>query len=112
LPKQPAEGVPQQRRSARDQELSDVLQAASQRIGYDLSGSLAGHRLSGVEKAKRDLLIYWIWQSGAIRNAEIGKLFGLTFSAVSHIVQGMKTKLVCDRELSSLFEGIHSQYKL
>jgi putative transposase len=108
LPKQPAEAVPQQRRLARDQELPTILQAASQRIGYDLSRSLAGRRLSGVEKEKRDLLIYWIWKAGVFTNAEIGKRFGLTYSAVSHSVQGMKAKLACDRELRSLFERINS----
>ena len=112
LPKEPVEAVPQQRRLARDQELPDMIQAAAQRIGYDLSLSLAGRRLSGVEKGKRDLLIYWTWKAGVFTNTEIGKHFSLTYSAVSHIVQSMKVKFACDRELRSLFEGINSQYKL
>jgi putative transposase len=112
LPEHPAEAIPQQRRLARDQEFPDALQAVSRRIGCDLSRLLSGRRLSGVEKEKRDLLIYWTWKSGRFTNAQIGQFFGLTYSAVSHCVQGMKTKLGCNRELGSLLEQINSQYKL
>jgi hypothetical protein len=88
--------------------LPGVLHAASQRIGYDLSRLPAGRRLSGVEKEKRDLLIYWIWKAGVFTNTEIGKHFGLTYSAVSHSVLSIKAKLVADRGLRSLFERINS----
>jgi chromosomal replication initiation ATPase DnaA len=64
------------------------------------------------EKDKRDLLIYWIWQSGRLTNAQIGNLFGLTHSAVSHNVTGIKKKMRTDKGLRTLIRKLDSQFTL
>jgi len=68
--------------------------------------------VSGVEKEKRDVLIYWVWKAGLLTNEQVGTLFGLTYSAVSHSVQEMKKKLRSDKELSTVFGRLNSQFKI
>lgn len=112
LPAQPAAAVPQQRQLAKDIEWRTCLEAAAQQIGCDLPRLATKRRVSGVEKDKRDILIYWIWKAGRFTNEEIGTYFGLTYSAVSHSVREMKKKLESDKELRTIIEGLNSQFKL
>ncbi len=112
LPEHLAAAVPQQLRLARDKELHVILKAAAQQIGCDLPRLIEARRVSGIEKEKRDALIYWVWKAGRFTNGQIGKLFGLTYSAVSHSILEMKRKLSSDKELRTLFERINSQFKL
>jgi hypothetical protein len=63
-------------------------------------------------KEKRDILIYWVWKAGRFTNEQIEKLFGLTYSAVSHCIRQMKKKLRSAQELRTLFESLNSQFKL
>ncbi len=104
LPEHLAAAVPQQLRLARDKELHVILKAAAQQIGCDLPRLIEARRVSGIEKEKRDALIYWVWKAGRFTNGQIGKLFGLTYSAVSHSVLEMKRKLSSDKELRTLTE--------
>jgi REP element-mobilizing transposase RayT len=112
LPEPPAAAVPQQLRLARDKELHAILKAAAQQVGCDLPRLIAERRVSGVEKEKRDVLIYWVWKAGLFTNEQIGTLFGLTYSSVSHSVQEMKKKLRSDKELRILLGRLNSQFKL
>jgi hypothetical protein len=41
-------------------------------------------RVSGFEKEKRDVLIYWVCKAGWFTNERVGTFFGLTRFAVSH----------------------------
>lgn len=92
--------------------MAEIFRAAAERLGYAPRRAIAGRRLSGVEKEKRDVLVYWVWKTGLFTNAQIGKHFGLTYSAISHSVQGIKKKLQSDKKLKYLFAHINSQYKL
>jgi len=112
LPEHPAAAIPEQLRLARDKELHTILKAAADQLGCDLSRLIAERRVSGVEKEKRDVLIYWVWKAGLLTNEQVGTLFGLTYSAVSHSVQEMKKKLRSDKELSTVFGRLNSQFKL
>jgi hypothetical protein len=112
LPEMPTAEVPQQQRLARDKEFQAILEAGARHIGCDLARFCSGRRMSGDEKKKRDVLIYWVWQSGLLTNEQIGKLFGLTYSAVSHSVREMKKKLRSAKELKATFALLNSQYKM
>jgi predicted transcriptional regulator len=68
--------------------------------------------VSGSEKDKRDLLIYWVWQTGHLTNAQVGNLFGLTYSAVSHNVTEIKKKIRTDKGLRTLIRKLDSQFTL
>jgi hypothetical protein len=72
----------------------------------------AARRVSGGEKDKRDLLMYWVWQSGLLTNAQVGNLYGLTYSAVSHNVTEIQKKLRTDKGLRTLIRQLNSQFKL
>jgi REP element-mobilizing transposase RayT len=112
LPQHRAASVPQQLRLAKDQDLKPILKAAADLLGFDLPRLIVKRRLSGAEKEKRDLLLYWIWKAGRFTNEQIGSLFGLSYSAVSHSVQAMKTKLQGAKELQTSIKRLHSQFKL
>lgn len=112
LPEHPVEAVPQQRLLARDKELHAILAAAAERIGCDLPRLAAKRRVSGFDKKKRDALVYWVWKAGLFTNEQIGNLFGLTYSAVSHCVQEMNKRLQSDKAQRTLSESINSHFKL
>jgi REP element-mobilizing transposase RayT len=112
LPEQLDTELTQQRHLARDKELSGALKTAAQWLGCDLPHLISKRRVSRADKEMRDLLIYWLWKSGLFRNEHIGTLFGLTYSAVSHSVQGMKNKLQSDKNLRALFTALNSQFKV
>jgi hypothetical protein len=56
--------LPQQVRLARDKYIHAVLKNAADQLACDLTRVSAAQRVSGGEKDKRDLLMYWVWQSG------------------------------------------------
>jgi hypothetical protein len=39
-------------------------------------------RVSGPQKEKRDLIVYFSWQTGLLTNEKIGAIFDLTYSSV------------------------------
>jgi len=43
---------------------------------------------------------------------EIGQLFGLTYSSISHIVKRFKHRLEYERELGEKIERLYSQFKI
>jgi hypothetical protein len=112
LPEHPAPAVPQQLRLARDKEMPGILKAAAKQLGWDLPRLIAKRRVSGFEKEKRDILIYWLWKAGLFTNERVGKLFGLTYSAVTHNVQEIKKKLQDNQEIETLLKYLNSQFKL
>ena len=69
-------------------------------------------RLSRAEKDIRDVLLYCIWATGQLKNEQIGKLFGLSYSAVSHAVKSVKSKLAKNRQLRTKFDQLNSLFKL
>jgi putative transposase len=107
LPQEPAAGVPQQLRLARDKDIRGILKTAADQLGCDLTRLSAARRVSGGEKDKRDLLIYWVWQAGHLTNAQVGNLFGLTYSAVSHNVTEIKKKMRTDKGLRTLIRQLN-----
>jgi len=69
-------------------------------------------RLRGAQKDKRDLMVYLMWQSGRMSNEQIGQLFGLSYSAVSHAVKTLKVRMRDNPELMKKMEQLNSQFKL
>ncbi len=68
----------------------DLKEAAEQRIGLlgrKVKDDGPGQRIRGEKKEDRDLVVYALWEKGLFKNEEIGQVFGLSYSAVSHIVK-------------------------
>jgi hypothetical protein len=104
--------LPQQRQIAKSFDPKSYLHSGEQIFGCDLEHFVNAKRLSGAEKAIRDLLVYGIWKTGQLKNQKIGSLFGLSYSGVSHAVKSAKLKLVKSRQLQTKFDQLNSLFKL
>jgi chromosomal replication initiation ATPase DnaA len=78
----------------------------------DMQSFVQTERVKGVDKEKRDLLIYLLWNAGGLSNAQIGHLFGISYSAVSHAVRSIKRKMQQDGNIMAKFKQLNSQFKL
>jgi hypothetical protein len=44
-------------------------------------------------KGDRDLLVYLVWKTCMLPNEEIGRLFSMSYSAISHILSSMRKEV-------------------
>lgn len=113
LPAKPNVSVPQQNQLAKGFDRSSFLNKAQRLLHkYDVQRFVKAGRLRGAEKDRRDLLLYMIWNSGQFSNEQIGQLFGLSYSAVSHAVKSLKARLMENPELQEKYSQLNSQFKL
>lgn len=71
-----------------------------------------GHRVRGEKKEDRDLVVYALWEKGLFQNDEIGQVFGLTYSAVSHIVKEVRGRIQKDPRVGRKVKKLNSQFKM
>lgn len=112
LPGRPHSEMPQQKSVARLTNPQELLEKAAQEVGCDLETVRRSARISPPFRDERDLLVYFMWNTGVVTNMEIGQLFGLTYSSISHIVKGVKHRLEYERELGEKIERLYSQFKI
>ncbi len=58
------------------------------------------------------MLVYLVWKTCMLTNEETGRLFGITYSAVSHILSSMRTKVQKDSDLWVKYMHIYSLCKM
>jgi hypothetical protein len=109
---EPDSALPQQRQIVKGFDLDNYLRKGEQIFECDVEHFVKAKRLSGAEKEIRDLLLYGIWKTGQSKNENIGRLFGLSYSGVSHSVQSAKLKLSQSRQLRVKFDQLNSIFKL
>jgi len=63
-------------------------------------------------KNERDLLVYLVWKICRLSNEESGRLFGMTYSAISHILSSMRTRKQKEIDLQDRNNRIYSLYKM
>jgi hypothetical protein len=112
LPDIPHNDLPQQKQLAKDIKLDDVLKKSAKVVQIDLDKCVQAKRLHGIDKHKRDLIVYLLWNKGLMTNEQLGRLFNISYSAISHSVKIFKEKMVNDKEVKNQFEKINSQFKL
>ncbi len=112
LPSKTDGAIPQQRKISKNLNAASFLKDAERILNCDVSRFVNARRLSGSEKDTRDLLLYYIWRTGRMTNAQIGMEVGLSYSAVSHAVKSIKAKLKTDQRLRASFNKLNSQFKL
>ncbi len=112
LPSTIDSSVPQQTQLAKPSDPVAILQSAQRLLKCDVQSFVQSERVKGDDKEKRDLLIYLLWKSGGLSNAQIGHLFGISYSAVSHAVRSIKSKMQHDRNIVAKFKQLNSQFKL
>ena len=111
IPSKAELSLPQQRQVANTFDPKNYLSRAERILSCDVEYFAQARRLSGAEKDIRDLLLYCIWATGQLKNEQIGKLFGLSYSGVSHAVKSVKSKLAKDRPLQTKFDQLNSLFK-
>ena len=112
LPSKAEGSIPQQKQVANTFDPQNYLGKAERILKCNVERFVQAGRLSGPEKDIRDLLLYCIWTTGHLKNQQIGELFGLSYSAVSHAVKSVKIKLAKDRHLQRKFDQLNSLFKL
>jgi len=60
-----------------------------------------GGRLYDEKKEERDLRLFLLWQAGSFTNQEIGEMFGISYTAVSHIVKQARNRMKTDQIFQS-----------
>lgn len=112
LPETPHKEIPQQKRVAAEIDPRAMLEAASQILNCDVQSMRKTSRISRSHQEDRDLLVFWIWNTGRYTNQRIADLFGLTYSSVSHIVRLARLRMKQDRRFREKLESIYSQFKM
>ena len=112
LPEKLQKEIPQQRDLAKDGDLSARLDMAAQILDCDLENLRQMPRISKAGKDDRDILVLSVWKTGLLTNEEIGRLFGMTYSSVSHIVRSIKMRIKQDNDLKDKYNVIYSLFKV
>jgi hypothetical protein len=106
----PHNEIPQQKKVLGSIDLMDAAKRALALLGREMRGYAPGHRIRGEIKEDRDLVLYALWAMGVFRNEEIGRIFGVSYSAVSHIVRDMNEQIKRDPRVGSKAEKVNSQF--
>jgi REP element-mobilizing transposase RayT len=104
--------IPQQKSVAKEINPLYPLEKAAAILECDLKFLKQAPRVSSRDKENRDLLIYSAWKTGRLTNTQIGDLFGVTYSSVSHSVKSFKIKLESESKLERKFKKIYSLFKM
>jgi hypothetical protein len=86
----PHREVPQQKALGGVVDIGVFLEKASQLLDLDGERIKGSARVYGDNTAKRDILVSILWEGGAFRSTEIGEISGVSYIAVSHIVNKVK----------------------
>ena len=112
LPDIPHNALPQQKQLAKDIKLDDLLKESAKVVQIDLDKCVQAKRLRGIDKHKRDLLVYLLWNKGLMTNEQLGRVFNISNSAVSHSVKVFKEKMINDKKVKTQFDKLNSQFRL
>jgi putative transposase len=112
LPKKPHKEIPQQRDLAKGIDPVVKLMEAAKILDCDLDHFRQVSRITKSERDDRNLLVFTVWKTGILTNDEIGNLFGMTYSSVSHIVKTVKLRIDKDRDLKKKYSKIYSLFKI
>jgi hypothetical protein len=69
-------------------------------------------RITKADRDDRDLLVLSIWKTGVLTNGKIGRLFGMAYFSVSHIVRSVTLRMEQDRYLKKRFDHVYSLFKI
>ncbi len=103
---------PFHRSLARSADPQMVLKKGLTILNCDLDFIRNARRIPKSMKEDRDLLVYLVWQKCLLTNEETGKLFNLTYSAVSRVINSMRTRLKREPVLVERYNNIYSIIKM
>ncbi|MBW2491800.1 MAG: transposase [Deltaproteobacteria bacterium] len=112
LPETLHKEIPQQRDLAKEFDLVVKLNKAARMLNCNLDHFRQVPRITKLYRDNRDLLVFSVWNTGLLTNEEIGRLFGMTYSSVSHIVSSIRLIIKQNRGLKEKYNQINSLYKM
>jgi putative transposase len=112
LPQTPHREIPQQKAVIRPHNPQKMLQKAAKLLGCNPERFKQAVRIPASDRDDRDILVYFIWQKGMVTNESLARLFGLTYSSISHIVKKSKKRLDEEEHLRKKIEILYSQFKI
>ena len=104
--------MPQQRQVLKGEELRKKTWKAAEALGLEMEELRQRSRVKAHEKESRDVLVYLLWENGIYTNAEIGELFGLSYSAVSKQAGLFQRRLLKDKQLKRKYDKVNSLFKM
>jgi len=112
LPEKLNKEIPQQRKLAKSFDPVAKLKQAARMLDCNFDSFRRAPRITKADRDNRDLLVFSVWKTGLLTNEEIGRLFGMTYSSVSHIVRSIRLRIKENRELKEKFNQVYSLYKI
>ena len=112
LPENIQKEMPQQRDMSKSANPIAQLKKSARLLDCDLDQLNQMPRISKADKDNRDLLVLSVWKTGMMTNDEIGNIFGMTYSSVSHIVKTIRIRMKEEHNLKERFNRIYSQFKI
>jgi len=112
LPENVDKELPQQRSLGRSISPGQVLEKAAWVLNCDLEVIRHSRRIPKSMKNDRDLLVYLVWKICRLPNEESGRLFGMTYSAISHILSSMRTRMQKETDLQARYNRLYSLCKM
>jgi REP element-mobilizing transposase RayT len=104
--------LPQHNRLLMDANPQELAEKAALRIGLDLRTVRRQRRIPNHDRDKRDMLIYFLWETGKLSNQSIAALLGLTYSNISRRVSLFRANMDNKKRLKSNYNRIKSQIKV
>ncbi len=104
--------IPQQAKLLRLSNPKALLEKAARILDCNVADYRSSLRISEPHRDNRDLLIYLLWETGLYKNQEIGDLFGLTYSSISHRVNITRSRRSNDSKFKQQFKQLKSQIKM
>jgi len=71
-----------------------------------------GNERKDIFRDDRDLLVYLIWKTCILTDEEAGRLFGMTYSAISHMLSSMRTRMQKEPDLRVKYNHTYSLCKM
>ena len=104
--------LPQHKRPLLDANPQELARKAAEGFSLDLEQLRRTRRISRQAKDKRDMLIYFLWETGKLNNQGIAALLGLTYSNISRRVSLFRTSIASKKRLRTKYNQIKSQIKV
>jgi len=104
--------LPQRNQLFRDVDPQALAEKAAATFGLDLTKLDDTRRISKLDKEMRDMLIYFLWETGKLSNQRIASLVGGTYSNVSRRVSLFKAGMEKEKGLAAKYLRFKSQIKV
>jgi putative transposase len=104
--------IPLHRALGRSADPQTVLNKAVKVLKCDLDVIRNSRRIPKAMKEDRDLLAYLVWQRCLLTNEETGRLFGMTYSAASRVLNSMRSRIRKEPDVAKRYNQIKSIIKI